>query len=78
MLGLVVAAVSVFSRRLRILDRDFIIQALYYYGQKKALELREEAPTLTDTEVIDQEIFIPHWKEGPHTAGDPLQYEGQV
>lgn len=60
------------------MDRDFIIQALYYYGQKKALELREEAPTLTDTQVIDQEIFIPHWKEGPHTAGDPLQYEGQV
>ena len=51
---------------------------MYNYGRTKALELREAAPELTDTEVIDQEVFIPTWKEGIHTAGDPLQYEGQV
>lgn len=54
------------------------IEAMYNYGRTKALELREAAPELTDTEVIDQEVFIPTWKEGVHTIGDPLQYEGQI
>lgn len=60
------------------MDNVILNEAMYNYGRQKALELRAEAPELTDTEVIDQELFIPHWKEGVHTAGDPLQYEGQV
>ena len=60
------------------MDNVILNEAMYNYGRTKALELRAEAPELTDTEVIDQELFIPHWKEGVHTAGDPLQYEGQV
>ena len=60
------------------MDNKVLIEAMYNYGRTKALELREAAPELTDTEIIDQETFIPTWKEGMHTIGDPLQYEGQV
>lgn len=51
---------------------------MYNYGRERALELREEAPTLTDTELIDQELFIPHWKEGPQVLGAPIQYNNQI
>lgn len=51
---------------------------MYAYGRTKALELRIAAPELTDTEIIDQEFFVPHWKEGPQVKDAPLQYEGQV
>jgi len=60
------------------LDNSIFVEAMYNYGREKALELREAAPELTDTEVIDQEIFIPTWHEGPQIAGAPVQYEGQV
>ena len=61
-----------------MLDSDILIQAAYNYGREKALELREEAPTLTDTEVIDQELFIPTWHEGFQPLGAVVQFEGQV
>ena len=51
---------------------------MYNYGREKALELRAEAPGLTDTEIIDQELFIPHWKEGLQIKDAPIQYEGQI
>lgn len=57
---------------------DLLNEAMYNYGRKKALELREEALTLTDSEIIGQDVFIPHWKEGPQVLNAPLQYEGQV
>ena len=60
------------------MDSELLRAAMYAYGRSKALELRAAAPELTDTEVIDQETFIPTWKDGVHTIGDPLQYEGQV
>lgn len=60
------------------LDRDMLVQALYDYGRAKALELRAAAPEMTDTEVIDQELFIPAWKEGPQVKDAPTSYNGQV
>lgn len=51
---------------------------MYNYGREKALELRAEASTLTDTEIIDREDFIPHWHEGVQILDAPIQYEGQV
>ena len=48
---------------------------MHAYGRTKALELRIAAPELTDTEIIDQELFVPHWKEGPQIKDAPLQYE---
>ena len=60
------------------MDRDLLIQAMYAYGRNKALDLRDEAPELTDTEVIEQELFIPTWREGPQIFEAPVKYEGQV
>lgn len=60
------------------MNNELIIEASYQYGRTKALELRAAAPGLTDTEVIDQELFIPHWKQGLQEKDAPLQYEGQV
>lgn len=60
------------------MDITILNEAMYNYGREKALELREDAPNLTDTEIIDQELFIPHWKEGLQIKDAPLQYEGQV
>lgn len=60
------------------MDREMFIEAAYNYGRTKALELRAAAAELTDTEVIEQELFIPTWREGPQVAGAPVQYEGQV
>ena len=51
---------------------------MYAYGRNKALDLRDEAPELTDTEVIEQELFIPTWREGPQIFEAPVKYEGQV
>lgn len=41
-----------------------LITGMYEYGRNKALELRENASGMTDTEVIDQESFIPEWRAG--------------
>ena len=51
---------------------------MYNYGREKALELRANASQLTDTEIIDQELFIPTWREGQQVLNAVVQYEGQV
>ena len=60
------------------MDGELFIQAMYVYGRSKALELREIASELTDTEIIDQELFIPTWHEGQQILNAVVQYEGQV
>lgn len=60
------------------MDSTILVEAMYAYGRSKALELKAEAPELTDTEVIDQELFIPTWREGVHEAGSPVRQGEQV
>lgn len=60
------------------MDNTIMNEAMYAYGRSKALELREAAPELTDTEVIDAELFIPTWREGVHEAGSPVRQGEQV
>lgn len=60
------------------MDSGILRAAMYAYGRSKAQELRANAPDMTDTDVIDQELFIPDWREGPQVAGAPVQYRGQV
>ncbi len=60
------------------MDSTILAEAMYAYGRSKALELRAEAPELTDTEVIEQELFIPTWREGVHEAGSPVRQGEQV
>ena len=61
-----------------MLDSQVLIEAMYNYGRQKALELRAVAPELTDTEVIEQELFIPTWHEGQQILDAVVKYEGQV
>lgn len=61
-----------------MLDSQVLIEAMYNYGRQKALELRAAAPELTDTEVIEQELFIPTWHEGQQILDAVVKYEGQV
>lgn len=51
------------------MDRAHLLEGMYRYGREKALELREQAASLTDTELIRQEDFIPEWKAGPQLLG---------
>lgn len=59
-------------------DNNLLELAMYTYGRTKALELRAAAPNMTDTEIIDQELFVPAWREGPQEAGAPVGHNGQV
>ena len=61
-----------------LLDIELVIEALYDLGRKKAYLLREAAPNLSDTEVIDNELFVPEWKEGQQVLGAVTGYNGQV
>lgn len=60
------------------MDSTVLTEAMYEYGREKALELRVAAPELSGTELIEQETFIPTWREGPQVAGAPVSYEAQV
>lgn len=65
-------------------NKEFVIETLRRIGREKAQAVRTGAAagTLTSTEVIDAEMFVPAWL--PTTdytkaaAGTPVQYEGQV
>lgn len=57
---------------------NIFIDAMYNYGREKALELREDAPNLTDTEIIDQEDFVPNWHEGLQILNAVVKFEEQV
>lgn len=59
-----------------LMTNDELRQAGYLLGQQKARELRDAAPTMTDTEVLDNEQYIPEWRAGKQKAGAPVMYEG--
>lgn len=52
-----------------MIDPSIFLSAMREYGRTRALALREAAPNLTDTEIIERELFIPEWKEGAYIAG---------
>jgi hypothetical protein len=51
-------------------------EAGYLLGQQKARELRAAAPNMTDTEVLDNEQYIPEWRAGKQKIGAPVMFEG--
>ena len=55
------------------MDKQHLIEGMYQYGRNQALALREEAPQLTDTQVIDRESFIPEWKPGVQVLNAVVQ-----
>ena len=60
------------------MNKEYLIEALRLYGRTKAQELRNKAPNMTDTEIINDEDFIPIWKPGPQILGAPVQFNNQV
>ena len=59
-------------------DEPRLLAAMRAYGKARASVLAEKAPTLTDTELIAEEDYIPEWQPGPWTVGVPVQHNGQV
>lgn len=51
------------------MDKQDLITGMYQYGRNQALALREQAASLTDTQVVAAEAFIPEWREGPQVLG---------
>lgn len=50
-----------------------LVAGMFDYGQTKARELRTKAPSMADTEIIDNESFIPEWRPGLQKAGAPVR-----
>ena len=62
-----------------MISKEDLVNALYAYGQSKALELQSQGATLSGTALIAQETFIPAWRPGSYnTVGAPVAYQGQV
>lgn len=50
-----------------------LVAGMYAYGQEQARALRTNAPEMTDTDVMEQEVFIPEWRAGIQKAGAPVR-----
>ena len=50
-----------------------LLEAMYAFGKMQARALRINAPNMSDTEVVDVEIFIPEWKPGVQIANAPVR-----
>ena len=62
-----------------MINKEMVKEALAMYGKAKATELRSSANTMSGTEIIDQELFVPDWKPANYqTVGAPVKDEGQI
>lgn len=62
-------------------DKDFVLDTMNRYGRKMALDLREKAKDMTDTEIIDEESFIPDFIKKDYSScpvGTPVKDGEQV
>ena len=62
-----------------MINKEMVKEALAMYGKAKATELRSSANTMSGTEIIEQEVFVPEWKPANYqTVGAPVRFDGQV
>ena len=63
-------------------SKEYVLAMMRSTGESKARALRESAGTMTGTEIIAQEDYVPDWRQdGDYTAapvGTPVQDAGQV
>lgn len=63
-------------------SKAFVLDAMRSTGATKARALRESAGTMTGTEIIAQEDYVPDWRQdADYTAapvGTPVQHARQV
>lgn len=56
-----------------------LAEAMRIFAKETALHLKTQGESMSGTEIIDQEIFIPEWRPADYqTVGAPVCYEGQV
>ena len=56
-----------------------LAEAMRIFAKENALYLKNQGGSMSGTEIIDREIFIPEWKPASYqTVGAPVCYEGQV
>ena len=56
-----------------------LAEAMRILAKENALQLKTQGGSMSGTEIIDREIFVPEWKPGNYsTIGAPVSYEGQV
>lgn len=56
-----------------------LAEAMRFFSKQNAQHLKEQGESMSGTEIIDQELFVPDWKPANYqTVGAPVRYEGQV
>ena len=56
-----------------------LAEAMRIFAKENAQHLKEQGESMSGTEIIDQELFVPEWKPANYqTVGAPVRYEGQV
>ena len=56
-----------------------LAEAMRIFAKETALHLKTQGESMSGTEIIDQEIFVPEWKPANYqTVGAPVRYGGQV
>lgn len=49
------------------------------FAKENAQHLKEQGESMSGTEIIDQELFVPEWKPANYqTVGAPVKFAGQV
>ena len=49
------------------------------FAKQNAQHLKEQGESMSGTEIIDQELFVPEWKPANYqTVGAPVKFDGQV
>ena len=49
------------------------------FAKQNAQHLKEQGESMSGTEIIDQELFVPEWKPANYqTVGAPVKFAGQV
>lgn len=56
-----------------------LAEAMRIFAKQNAQHLKEQGESMSGTEIIDQELFVPEWKPANYqTVGAPVKFAGQV
>lgn len=56
-----------------------LAEAMRIFAKENAQHLKEQGESMSGTEIIDQELFVPEWKPANYqTVGAPVKFAGQV
>lgn len=56
-----------------------LAEAMRIFSKQNAQHLKEQGESMSGTEIIDQELFVPEWKPANYqTVGAPVKFDGQV